>query len=82
VVPVPPLCSDGFTSAYWQRPEAYLDPEVRRCCSTFAELPDALVEERMGRLAADLASGRWQSGHAQLLEASSYDGGIRLIVSD
>lgn len=78
---VPPLCGDGFTLAYWQRPAAYLDPAVRRCCSSFAELPTALVEERMVRLAADLESGRWESDHAQLLNATSYDGGLRLVVS-
>jgi hypothetical protein len=82
VVPVPPLCRDGFTLAYWQRPDAYLDPEVRKCCSSFAQLPQALVEERMGRLAADLESGRWKSSHSQLLNATSYDGGLRLVVTD
>ena len=80
-VPVPPLCRDGFTSAYWRRPEAYLDPEIRKCCSSFAELPDSLVEERMGRLATDLQSGRWESNHADLRNAASYDGGLRLVVS-
>jgi hypothetical protein len=82
VVPIPSYCRDGFTRAYWKRPEAYLYPEVRKCCSTFAELPESLVEERMGRLAADLESGRWESSHSQLLIAASYDGGLRLVLSD
>ena len=82
VVPISSLCRDGFTQAYWRRPEAYLNPEVRQCCSTFAELPESLVEERMARLAADLESGRWESVHSQLLNAASYDGGLRLVVSD
>jgi SAM-dependent methyltransferase len=82
VVPIPSLCRDGFTQAYWKRPEAYLDPEVRKCCSTFAELPESLVEERMGRLEADLVSGRWAANHRQLLNADSYDGGLRLVKSD
>ena len=29
-VPVPIDCVDGFTEAYYARPEAFLDPEVRR----------------------------------------------------
>lgn len=82
VVSVSSRCRDGFTLAYWNRPEAYLDPEVRRCCSSFAELPDSLVEERMVRLAADLESGQWESDHPQLRGATSYDGGLRLVVSD
>src|SRR3954447_4376468 len=28
-VPVPADCTDGFTAAYWRRPEAYLDETVR-----------------------------------------------------
>jgi hypothetical protein len=78
---VVPLCRDGFTSAYWQRPHAYLDPEVRQCCSSLAELPASLVEERMERLSADLKSGRWEDTHADLLTATSFDGGLRLVVT-
>jgi SAM-dependent methyltransferase len=82
VVPIPACCRDGFTMAYWQRPEAYLDPEVRKCCSTFAELPEDLVEDRLSRLATDLESGRWGTSHSRLLDASSFDGGLRLVVAD
>ncbi len=82
VVPVPPLCQDGFTLAYWQRPDAYLDPEVRKCCSSFAELPESIVEERIGRLAADLKSGRWSARYSRVLEANWFDGGLRLVVTD
>src|SRR5262249_24706838 len=28
-IPIPHDCTDGFFGAYWQRPEAYLDPGVR-----------------------------------------------------
>ena len=35
-VPVPHDCEDGFCSAYWRRPEAYLDPKVRAGISYFA----------------------------------------------
>jgi hypothetical protein len=27
-VPVPADCTDGFTAAYWRRPDAYLDEAV------------------------------------------------------
>src|SRR6185295_18476582 len=36
VVRVPGDCSDGFLSAYWRRPEAYLDPAVRAGISVLA----------------------------------------------
>jgi hypothetical protein len=37
VVPVPWDCRDGFFSAFWRRPEAYLDPAVRAGISTLAK---------------------------------------------
>src|SRR5216117_260400 len=33
---LPRDCSDGLFSAFWARPEAYLDPEIRRNISNFA----------------------------------------------
>ena len=82
VVPVPPQCHDGFTLAYWRRPHAFLDPPVRACCSSFADLPDLMVGEAMAALASDLESGRWNDDHADLLRSTTYDGGLRLITAD
>jgi hypothetical protein len=81
VVPVPADCVDGFCHAWWRRPEAYLDAGVRAGISGIARLPDAVVDEAMARLAADLESGRWESVHADLLTASQIDAGYRLVVS-
>src|SRR5260370_1269755 len=39
-IPVPGDCSDGFLCAYWRRPEAYLDPNIRGAISTFARVGD------------------------------------------
>lgn len=79
-VPVPADCVDGFNWAYWARPHAYLDPEVRACISAIAQLPDDAVEAGMARLAADLADGTWQAQHADLLGRPEIDGGFRLLV--
>ncbi|HEX6654000.1 MAG TPA: class I SAM-dependent methyltransferase, partial [Thermoleophilaceae bacterium] len=35
-VPIPHDCVDGFLHAYWRRPHAYLDPQVRAGISVFA----------------------------------------------
>lgn len=80
VVPVPADCIDGFYWAYWCRPRAYLDPEVRACISGIAQLDDELVAERMVRLAADLDDGTWEKRHGHLRARSSIDGGFRLVV--
>jgi SAM-dependent methyltransferase len=80
-VPLPHDCTDAVLPAHWRRPEAYLDPAVRAAASGLARLDPALVEERMQRLAADLASGAWHRRHADLLAADTYDAGFRLLTT-
>jgi len=82
VVPVPADCVDGFNWAYWRRPHAYLDPDVRACISGLAQLPSELVESRMEKLGADLESGDWHARHEDLLQMETIDGGFRLIVRE
>ena len=78
-VPVPRDCVDGFLGAYWARPEAYLDPEVRSGISSFA-MPG--TENGVERLRADLASGAWHARHAALLAEDALDVGYRLVVAE
>jgi SAM-dependent methyltransferase len=80
VVPIPADCIDGFNWAYWRRPRAYLDPEVRACISGLALLDDDLVNLRMKRLRADLEDGTWEKRHGHLRRLDSIDGGLRLVV--
>jgi SAM-dependent methyltransferase len=79
--PIPCDFTDGYQPAFWRRPEAYLDPAVRAASSTFATLPDRIVEPAMRRLQADLASGAWNRRHQDLLHRDTFDYGYRLIVS-
>ncbi len=82
VVPVPADCIDGFNWAYWRRPHAYLDPDVRACISGLALLDDGLVARRMERLRTDLEDGTWTGRHGHLLGIDCIDGGLRLVVRD
>lgn len=77
-VPVPRDCIDGFFGAYWARPEAYLDPEVRAGISSFA-----LSDSKLGleQLRGDLASGAWEARHGHLRELEELDLGYRLVVA-
>jgi SAM-dependent methyltransferase len=77
---IPSDCVDGFNWAFWQRPAAYLDPEVRACMSGLALLPDDLVAHRMDRLRTDLADGTWQARHGDLVHEDVIDGGLRLVI--
>lgn len=78
---IPHDFTDGFQAAFWRRPGAYLDPQVRAASSTFAVLPPEQVEPGIDRLRRDLASGDWQRRHHELLVTDSIDYGYRLIVA-
>ena len=80
VVPIPWDCRDGFFSAFWRRPEAYLDPAVRAGISTLAKRSEDELAEGLARLRADLESGAWARRHADLLERDELDLGYRLLV--
>jgi len=81
-VPVPYDCADGFGGAYWRRPHAYLDAEVRAGISMFALTAEPRLREGLSRLDADLATGAWTERHADLLDKPQLDLGYRLVVSD
>jgi SAM-dependent methyltransferase len=81
-VPIPADCTDGFTGAYWQRPEAYLDHAVRANMSTFALLDESIVAAGVARLARDLADRSWHQRHASLLGLTEWDVGYRLVVAE
>jgi SAM-dependent methyltransferase len=81
-VPVPHDCRDGFFHAYWRRPEAYLDPQVRDGISVFRLLPQDYVEAAMARLREDLESGEWKRRNADILDRVEMDLGYRLLIAD
>jgi SAM-dependent methyltransferase len=82
VVPVPHDCVDGFAGAFWRRPEAYLDPQVRTGISSFSILPADVVARAVAELRADLESGAWHERHADLVVLDEIDLGYRLVVAD
>lgn len=79
---VPHDCSDGFGPAYWRRPAAYLDLDVRSCISGLARLPEQDVHPGLERLRQDLSSDAWQTRHQDLLNRDALDAGLRLVVRD
>jgi SAM-dependent methyltransferase len=81
-VPVPADCTDGFTAAYWRRPQAYLDDAIRGNMSTFALLDAQHVADGVARLAHDLADGSWHSRYGSLLTLPELDVGYRLVVAE
>ena len=63
-VPIPWDCADGFFEAYWRRPEAYLDENVRRGVSVWARVGPDAEQRAVDSLRDDLASGRWANATA------------------
>jgi len=81
-IPVPADCADGFCVALWGRPEAHLDPGVRRASSIWHLLPAAVVEPALERLRRDLESGEWDRRHGHLRSRPSLDIGLRLVTAE
>lgn len=80
-LPLPHDCQDGFLGAFWRRPEAYLDPHVRRAISGFAQLAPDVVQAGIARLADDLRTGRWDAQLGWLRTQTSLDLGYWLIMA-
>ena len=81
-IPTPGDCTDGFFEAFWRRPEELLDPEVRSAQSVWALLEPDVEQRIVERLAAALDSGAWDAEHGHLRERESFDGALRLVISE
>src|ERR1700674_922237 len=79
-LPIPGDCVDGFLGAYWQRPEAYLDEEVRAGISTFGRLKS--IDTQLERLERDLTSGNWERRNGELRHCQDLDVGYRLVIAE
>lgn len=79
---VPHDCEDGFGTAFWARPEAYLDPAVQAGMSWLALLPGEVRRRGAARLAEDIKSGAWDQRHGHLRTMQTFDGGYRIAIAD
>ena len=79
VLPVPWDCVDGFLPAYWRRPEAYLDAEVRQVVSGLQLLDPDVLARGISALRGDLGDGTWRTRNKALFEQHWLDAGWRLI---
>jgi SAM-dependent methyltransferase len=79
-VPIPLNCTDGFSEAYYGRPECLLDPGARRANSAWSFV-DAAAEARFAhKLDADLKAGVWDQKHGALRNLPFFEGSLRLVV--
>jgi len=80
-IPIPNDCVDGFSEAFYARPEAFLDPAVRRSQSAWSFVPGDVQARFANRLGADLASGEWDRRHGAWRAKPTFEGSLRGIVS-
>lgn len=80
-VPIPWDCADGFFEAYWRRPEAYLDDNVRRGISIWAKVGPDAERRAMRSLRNDLLSGRWAERNRGLADLDAAELGLRLLIA-
>jgi SAM-dependent methyltransferase len=81
-IPTPGDCLDGFFEAFWRRPEMLLDPAVRSAQSMWALLDRSVEQTIVERLRAALDSGAWDAEHGHLRAQESFDGALRLVISE
>src|SRR5204862_1847820 len=78
---IPRDCADGFFEAYWRRPEAYLDENVRRGISVWASVGPDAEQRAVRRLRDDLVSGRWAERNRDLVDLDAAELGLRLLIA-
>ncbi len=80
-IPIPLDCVDGFQEAFYGRPEAFLEKEVRLSQSAWGFLPAGLEDKLVKALADDLKSGEWDKKYGHFRSAPTFTCALRLIVS-
>ncbi len=80
-VPIPIDCVDGFTEAYYARPEAFLNPAVRASQSAWSFVSEQDQLRFVKTLDEDLKSGAWNRTYGEWRTKPFFEGSLRLIVS-
>jgi SAM-dependent methyltransferase len=80
-IPIPLDCVDGFQEAFYGRPEAFLEKEVRLAQSAWGFLPEETEDRLVKALAKDLESGEWDKRFGYYRSMPSFTCALRLIVA-
>jgi SAM-dependent methyltransferase len=80
-VPIPFDCTDGFSEAFYGRPERLLEESVRRAQSSWKFVNPDVALRGIAKLRADLESGEWDRKYGALRSQPAYVGSLRLLVA-
>ncbi|OII39816.1 ubiquinone biosynthesis protein [Curtobacterium sp. MMLR14_010] len=78
-VPIPFTCVDGFSEAYYGRPERLLDPAARRADDAWGLVDEMSAARSVAALRTALESGAWDDRHGALRVRPSHDGSVALL---
>lgn len=80
-VDIPLECTDGFSEAYYGRPERLLDPGARLANSAWSFVEPGTEERFIEKLSGDLGDGTWDRRFGHLRTQPCFDGSLRLVIS-
>jgi SAM-dependent methyltransferase len=80
-IPIPFNCKDGFQEAFYGRPEAFLENEVRLSQSAWGFIPEEKQADIVDRLKIDLENGTWDKKYGHFRTQENFTCALRLIVS-
>jgi len=73
------VCTDGFTEAFYARPEQFLLDGVRRAQSAWGFVDHAVATRAVEKLRSDLEDGTWDRTNGHLRRQPTFDGSLRLL---
>ncbi|MFJ3379253.1 class I SAM-dependent methyltransferase [Curtobacterium sp. NPDC090217] len=80
-IPIPFTCVDGFSEAYYGRPERLLDPGARKANSAWSFVDEMSAARSVAALRTALETGAWDDRHGALRVQPSYDGSLVLLTA-
>lgn len=80
-IPIPLDCVDGFQEAFYGRPEAFLEKEVRLSQSAWGFLSEEVQNRLVKNLENDLKSGEWDKKYGHYRKEPFFTCALRLLIS-
>jgi hypothetical protein len=80
-LPIPYTCVDGFSEAYYGRPERLLDAGARRANSAWSFVDEMSAARSVAALRTALETGAWDDLHGPLRVQPAYDGSLVLVTA-
>ncbi|MFS2075822.1 class I SAM-dependent methyltransferase [Curtobacterium sp. CT11-133] len=80
-LPIPFTCVDGFSEAYYARPERLLDPGARRADAAWSSVDEMTARRSVAALRTALESGEWDRAHGALRTQPTFEGSLVLLTA-